>query len=87
MRAKKAERVRQNIMKVPDTEYLKKQEEDKKLDVWQRYLFKEKDLQKKQKLTEKKANEMKEHLKEKKEEKAVKIQTNIKNVESDLKDK
>ena len=47
MRAKKAERVRQNIMKVPDTEYLKKQEEDKKLDVWQRYLFKEKELQKK----------------------------------------
>jgi len=30
---------------------------------------------------------MKEHLREKKEEKAVKIQTNIKNVESDLKDK
>jgi hypothetical protein len=44
MRAKKVETVRQNIMKVPDTEYLKKQEEDKKLDVWQRYLFKEKDL-------------------------------------------
>jgi len=47
MKAKKADRVRENIMRAPDTEYLKKKEEDKKFDVWQRYLFKQKDLLKK----------------------------------------
>ena len=47
MREKKAERVKENHGKVPDTEYLKKQEEDKKLDTWHKYLLKQKDIMKK----------------------------------------
>lgn len=47
MRDKKAERVRENLGKVPDTDYLKKQEEDKKFDTWHKYLLKQKDIVKK----------------------------------------
>lgn len=47
MRDKKADRVRENQGRVPDTEFLKKQEEDKKLDTWHKYLLKQKDIMKK----------------------------------------
>jgi hypothetical protein len=47
MRNKKTERVRENHGKVPDTEFLKKQEEDKKFDTWHKYLLKQKDIVKK----------------------------------------
>jgi hypothetical protein len=58
MRHKKAERVRENIMRVPDAEFLKKQEEEKKVEIWHKYLLKEKDTLKKQKLSEKKTNDL-----------------------------
>ena len=58
MRHKKAERVRENIMRVPDAVDFRKQEEEKSVEIWHKYLMKEKDILKKQKLSEKKTNDL-----------------------------
>ena len=79
MRQMKSQKVKQNTNRVPDIETLKKKEEDKKFAVWETYLLKQRDIQKAQKKMDKDAKDLADAMAEKKNEKIMKIQTNIKN--------
>lgn len=79
----KSQKVRQITTRAPDIETLRKREEEKKFAVWESYLLKQRDIVKNQKKVEKEATAIAEDRAEKKQEKNLKIQTNIKNVASD----
>ena len=84
MRQMKSQKVRNITTRAPDVESLRKKEEEKQYAVWETYLLKSRDIVKNQKKNEKLAKEMADADAEKKQEKIMKIQTNIKNVASEM---